>query len=111
VICLQADGSGMYSLQALWTQAREQLDCVTLVCANRKYAILKLELAVQRVQGAGPVAARLTELGSPPLDWVALAKGMGLTHAKRVETAGALADELAAALERRGPTLIEVVLP
>ena len=58
VICLQADGSGLYSVQALWSMARERADVVTLICANGAYNILKLELALQRVAGATPSASR-----------------------------------------------------
>jgi acetolactate synthase-1/2/3 large subunit len=112
VINLQADGSGLYSAQALWTQARERLNVVTLVCANHKYNILKIELALQRVPVAsGAVTRSLTDLGEPKIDWVALAKGFGVPHAVRVATVGALVDELEAALKQEGPTLIEVMLP
>ena len=54
----QADGSGMYSPQALWTQARERLNVTTVICANAAYAILKLELAMQRVGPPGPATRR-----------------------------------------------------
>lgn len=76
VICLQADGAGMYSLQALWTQAREGLDIVNVVFANRAYKILQGEL---RAVGAkpGPASAALFDLARPELDWVKLAGGMG----------------------------------
>ncbi len=110
VLLLQADGSGLYSVQALWTQAREQLDVVTVVCANSKYNILKLELAIQRVPGAGAASRALTDLGQPAVDWVALATGFGV-RAVRARTVGELADELKAALGRAGPSLIEAALP
>ncbi len=114
VINLQADGSGMYSLQALWSQKREECDVITVICANQRYAILKLELALQRVAAAGATSAgaasrSLTDIASPTIDWVALAQGMGVPGV-RCATAGELADALAAALQRSGPSLIEALL-
>jgi acetolactate synthase-1/2/3 large subunit len=111
VINLQADGSGLYSVQALWTQARERLNVVTVVCANSKYNILKIEVALQRCGASGQVARSLTDLGNPRMDWVALAHGFGVAHAVRVATVGALVDEFTAALRRTGPTVIEATLP
>lgn len=109
VVCLQSDGGGMYSLQALWTQARERLDVVTIVFANRAYAILRDELAAV---GAEPGAASrdLFDIGRPTLDWVAMAGGMGVDGA-RVTSLEGFADVMGAALRRRGPFLIEAVLP
>ena len=109
VINLQADGSGMYTLQCLWTQARERLDVVTLVWANRSYAILKGELANVGAKNVGRTALDMLSLDDPALDWVSLARGMGIEGA-RVETAEALANLLRAAIGRRGPFLIEVAL-
>ena len=109
VLCLQADGSGMYSLQALWTQARESLDVTTVVLANRKYRILNIEY--QRV-GAGAPGARarsMMDIGNPDLDWVNLAKGMGVP-ASRVTTTDELNRQLAAYLAEPGPNLIEAVI-
>jgi acetolactate synthase-1/2/3 large subunit len=108
VLNVQADGSAMYSIQALWTQAREGLDVTTVILANRSYAILNLEL--QRT-GAAPSeeAARLFDLSRPTLDFVSLARGMGVP-ATRVEEAGALADAIAASYHEPGPCLIEAVL-
>ena len=111
MVLLQADGSGCYSTAALWTQARESLDIVNIVCHNDRYAILKLEQAVQRCAVGGSAARALTSIGTPQMDWVQLARGFGVQHAVRVETVGALADELAAALARAGPSLIEAMLP
>ncbi|HVV19428.1 MAG TPA: acetolactate synthase large subunit, partial [Pseudonocardiaceae bacterium] len=78
VICLEADGSAMYTLSALWTQAREGLNVTTVVLANSAYAILRLEL--QRVGAAegGRKAADLLDLSRPDLDFVAMAGGMGV---------------------------------
>jgi acetolactate synthase-1/2/3 large subunit len=113
VINFQADGSGLYSAQALWTQAREQLDVVTIICANNKYNILRIELALQRVNctASAGVGRSLTDLGQPSVDWVSLAKGFGVANATRATTVGELADQLAAALARKGPSLIEACLP
>jgi acetolactate synthase-1/2/3 large subunit len=109
VIDLQADGSALYTLQALWTQAREQLDVVTLICANRSYRILQLELARAGIAEPGAKARALTDLSHPALDWTALARGFGVP-ATRAHTAEELASALTAALATRGPTLIEAVL-
>ena len=105
VVCLQADGAGMYSLQALWTQAREKLDVVNIVFANRVYKILYGEL---RSTGAEPGRASdtLFDLGRPDLDWVGLAKSVGV-EAVSVETLEGFADTFRAACGRRGPFLIE----
>jgi acetolactate synthase-1/2/3 large subunit len=105
VVCLQADGAGMYTLQALWTQAREKLDVVNVVFANRVYKILFGEL---RATGLTPGRAAETffGLGRPDLDWVGLAEAMGV-EATRVETIEGFADTFRAACGRRGPFLIE----
>jgi acetolactate synthase-1/2/3 large subunit len=105
VVCLQADGAGMYSLQALWTQAREQLDVVNVVFANRRYAILQGELAAVGAQ-PGPASKELFDLSRPELRWTKLAEGMGV-EAVRVETLEGFADAFASASDRRGPFLIE----
>jgi len=109
VIALQADGSGLYTVQALWTQARESLDVTTVICANRKYRILQVELARAGVAEPGPKAIGLTELTNPSIDWVSLGRGFGVPSA-RVETNRALAEELVAAMADPGPRLIEAVL-
>jgi len=109
VFCMQADGSGMYTLQALWTQAHEKLDVVTVIFANRSYKILEGELEQLGGPGAGPKAGKLFDLTHPELDWVGLAKGMGVNAAK-VHTAGEFNRRLEAAVNTPGPHLIEVVL-
>ncbi len=109
VIALQADGSGMYTLQALWTMARESLDVTVVLCANRSYRVLQFELARAGVAEPGPNAATLTDLTEPALDWVALAKGQGVP-AVRVDTAETLAEELGRALAEPGPALIEALV-
>jgi len=105
VICLQADGAGMYTLQALWTQAREKLDVVNVIFANRVYKILYGEL---RATGAIPGRASdtLLDLGRPDLDWLTLARGMGVEGVS-VETLEGFADTFRVACARRGPFLIE----
>ena len=110
VLALQADGSGAYTLQALWTQARERLDVVTLILANRRYEILRGELARVGANAPGVNASRMLDLEDPSLDWVALAKGFGV-EAQAVSTAEALDDALAAAVQQRGPRLIEIQMP
>jgi len=109
VIALQADGSGMYTLQALWTMAREGLDVVVVVCANRSYRILQIELARAGIAEPGPAARALADLSHPELDWTALARGLGVP-ATRAADADAFAKELARALADPGPTLIEALL-
>ena len=105
VVCLQADGAGMYTLQALWTQAREKLDVINVVFANRIYKILHGELLAVAAQ-PGRVSNELFDLARPTLDWMKLAEGMGV-EATRVETLESFADAFKAANGRRGPFLIE----
>ena len=109
VIDFQGDGGAMYTVQSLWTQAREQLHVVTLVCANRSYRILQVELGRAGVAQPGPQARALTDLSGPSIDWVQLAGGMGVP-AVRVETAEELAPALRRALAEPGPQLIEMLL-
>jgi acetolactate synthase I/II/III large subunit len=109
VICLQADGSGMYTLQGLWTQAREGLNVTTVIYANRAYAILKQELANLGIKEPGRSALDMMDLGRPDLNWVRLAEGMGV-EAERVSTMEAFNDVFRASLDRRGPFLIEVAI-
>lgn len=109
VIGLQADGSGMYTLQALWTQAREQLDVVTVVFANRKYQILLGELKNVGANAPGENASRMLDLDKPELKWVELARGMGV-DAVSVDTAEAFEAAFADAMTRKGPFLIEALI-
>lgn len=109
VVCLEGDGSGMYTLQALWTQAREKLDVLTIIFANRSYAVLNLELTRMGAASNGARARSLLDLTNPALDWTHLAQGMGV-EAARVETVEAFTDVLVMALRRTGPFLIEAVL-
>ncbi len=96
VLALQADGSAMYTLQSLWTQARERLDVTTVIVANRGYRILTVEMQRAGIEEPGPVIAPLTDLGSPALDWVALAKGMGVPAVQATTS-----EDLLAALANR----------
>ena len=108
VIALEADGSGMYTLQALWTAAREQLDIVTVILANARYRILDIEM--QRTGGAmGTRANEMVDISRPRLDWVQLAQGMGVP-ATRATTTAEFATQFRAAINRNGPALIEAVL-
>lgn len=109
VINFQADGSGMYTFQALWTQARESLDVTTLICSNRRYDILRLELARSGCVPPGKNALSLTDLSNPTVDWVKISEGMGVP-AVSVDTAEQLAKELLGALAEPGLHLIEMIL-
>ena len=108
VINLQADGSAMYTVQSLWTQAREKLDVTTVLLSNRKYQILLGELANV---GANPgrTALEMMDLGNPELNWTGMAQAMGV-EAARTDTADGFADLLASSLEREGPFLIELLI-
>ena len=109
VICLQADGSAMYTVQALWTQAREGLDVTTILLNNRSYAILKHELSNLGAGDVGRGALDMMELDRPALDWVGLARGMGV-EAQRAETLEELERHFAAGVRSEGPYLIDLVL-
>jgi len=109
VLSLEGDGSAMYTIQALWTQAREGLDVTTLILANRSYAILDFELSRTGAGTAGEAARSLLEIGRPDLEFTALARGMGVPG-RRVEDAAALAAALREAFAEPGPHLIEAVL-
>lgn len=108
VLTLQADGSAMYTVQALWTQARESLDITTIIYANRCYAILKHEL--NNVQAdSGDIAQHMMELNRPELDWVSIAKGMGV-DAVKATTVAEFNKALKTGLAMSGPYLIEAVI-
>ena len=109
VICLQADGGGMYTVQALWTQARERLDVTTIIFANQKYSILQIEFGRVGAHNPGPKAMSMLDLGNPELNWVSLAEGMGVP-AWRVKTAEEFNKALAESLRTSGPTLIEAMI-
>lgn len=109
VVSLQGDGAAMYTLQALWTQARESLDVTTVIFANRSYAILNIELTRVGAGEPGPRAISMLDLHNPELDWVKLASGMGV-EASRATTVEEFATQFASAMKHRGPRLIEVVV-
>jgi acetolactate synthase I/II/III large subunit len=110
VIALEADGSAMYTLQSWWTMARESLDVTTILLNNRSYAVLNMELARVGATGHGERAKEMLDLKRPDLDFVSLARGMGL-EASRATTA----EEFSASLERclgtPGPSVIEAIIP
>jgi acetolactate synthase-1/2/3 large subunit len=111
VIALEADGSAMYTIQSLWTMAREGLNVTTVLFNNRSYGILNIEL--QRVganAAAGPKAQRQLDLSGPDLDFVQIAAGLGVPS-ERVDTAEALLASLERGIAEPGPRLIEVVVP
>jgi acetolactate synthase-1/2/3 large subunit len=109
VIALEGDGSAMYTVQSLWTMAREGLDITTLIFANGTYNILRGELTNVGVKNPGPRAVDMLSIGRPDLDWVSLARGMGV-EASRAETCDQLVKALGAGLRSGGPYLIEVAL-
>jgi acetolactate synthase-1/2/3 large subunit len=109
VIALQADGSAMYTVQALWSMARENTDVTVVIMNNRSYAILNIELA--RVGASQPTAKTLSmlDLSRPDIDWVGVSEGMGVP-ATRATTAGEFHQQFAAAMESKGPRLIEALV-
>jgi acetolactate synthase-1/2/3 large subunit len=109
VIAIEADGSGMYTLQSLWTMARERLDVVTIILANRRYRILDIELRRTGAGDMGPRASEMADLTRPNLDWVKLSEGLGVP-AVRAATVDEFAGHFRAALRQSGPVLIEAVL-
>jgi acetolactate synthase-1/2/3 large subunit len=106
VVALEADGSGMYTLQSLWTMARENLDVVIVIFANRRYQILEIEMRRTGAPGFGEIADRMIDIGRPDLDWVHLAAGMGVPGS-RATTAAEFDAQFRRAIEERGPRLIE----
>jgi acetolactate synthase-1/2/3 large subunit len=109
VLCLEADGSAMYTLQSLWTQVREALDVTTVILNNGSYAILELELSRVGAGQPGPRARGMLDISRPDLDFVALATGMGVP-ATRATTAEEFTDQLGRALATPGPALVEALL-
>lgn len=109
VVALVGDGSAMYTVQSLWTMARENLDITVLIFANGTYNILRGELTNVGVQNPGPRAVDMLSIDRPNLNWVAMAKGMGV-EASRANNAEELAKAMDAGLHSEGPYLIEVAL-
>jgi acetolactate synthase-1/2/3 large subunit len=110
VLALEAEGSAMYTIQSLWTMAREQLDVTVVIFNNRSYAILNVELQRVGAQGGGEKAQSQLDLGRPDLDLVALGNGLGVPS-KRVESPEALTAALERAIAEPGPHLIEAPVP
>ena len=111
VLCLESDGSALYTISGLWTQARENLDVTTVLYDNSAYDILRVEL--QRVgagSAPGPKALDLLDLSRPTMHFVKIAEGLGVP-ARRVSTAEEFADALRAAFAEPGPHLIDAVVP
>ena len=107
VVCLESDGSGMYMPQTLWTHARESLNILTIVFANRKYQILHLEMQNVGITEIGAKASRLLDIDDPEIDWVSLARSFGI-DAERVDTMDMFSSALDAGYATQGPYLIEV---
>ncbi|QFU74399.1 acetolactate synthase large subunit [Halioglobus maricola] len=112
VVCLEGDGSAMYTIQALWTMAREELDVTVVIFNNRKYSILELEFARTGARGGvpGPKAASMLDIGKPNMDFVAMATGMGV-KATRASTAEEFSAQFAGAMKENGPRLIDAQVP
>ena len=108
-IALQGDGAAMYTVQGLWTQARENLDIVTIIFSNRQYRILQIELMRSGAQNPGPKAMGMMNLDNPAIDWVQLAKSMGVDGGRAATTAE-FTKLLKHGLDTAGPFLIEAVL-
>lgn len=109
VINFQADGSALYTLQALWMQAREGLNVTTLICSNRSYQILNVELNRAGITTPGRHLQRLTALSDPDINWVNISQGLGVP-AVAVKNCENMVIELRKALEEQGPHLIELKL-
>ena len=109
VFCMVGDGSAMYTIQSLWTQAREGLNITTIIFANRSYNILKAEFAAMGFGEPGPQARAMMEIDRPTIDWQAMAKSMGVP-AVSVETAEDFTAAMIRSTGEPGPCLIEVCL-
>jgi acetolactate synthase-1/2/3 large subunit len=110
VLALEADGSALYTLQSLWTMAREQLDVTTVILSNRRYAILRMELARVGATASGERALQMLDIAPPEIDFVAIAEGFGVP-ASRPESAEEFSDALERAFAEPGPHVIEAVIP
>jgi acetolactate synthase-1/2/3 large subunit len=110
VVALEADGSAMYTLQSLWTMAREKLDVTVVIFNNRRYRILDIEMKRTGANGFGGVANDMIDIGRPDLDWVKLSEGCGVA-ASRATTGRLFEEQLRDALKQRGPRLIEALIP
>jgi acetolactate synthase-1/2/3 large subunit len=113
VVCLHGDGGAMYTVQSLWTQARENLDVTTVIFSNRAYAILRVELSrtgAKDLMAEGDTKAlSMFDLSNPNIDWVKMAEAMGV-EAVRVSTLEDFSSAFQSAMKQQGPRLIEVLL-
>jgi acetolactate synthase-1/2/3 large subunit len=109
VVALEADGSAMYTLQSLWTMARERLDVTAVIFANRRYRILDVEMQRTGANGFGPRANDMIDIGRPDLNFVRLSEGMGV-EASRATSGDEFLDQFRSAMRTPGPRLIEAVL-
>jgi acetolactate synthase-1/2/3 large subunit len=110
IVCLQADGSALYTIQALWTQAREGLDVTTVIFNNRSYAILNIELSRVGAKTGGTKAKEMLDLSRPDIDFVSIARGLGVP-ATRATTAEEFTKQFERALATPGPALVEAMIP
>ena len=110
VIALTGDGAGMYTVQALWSMAREQTDVTTVVFVNHTYRILNIELARTGAGNPGPTAKDMLEIGGPDIDWVSLSESMGVP-ATAVTTAEEFDAAFEDAMKQTGPRLIAAIVP
>jgi len=110
VLALQADGSALYTIQSLWTQAREGLDVTTVIYNNRSYSVLNMELGRVGADGGGPKAQAMLDLHRPDIDFVKIAEGLGVP-ATRAETSEEFTEQLERALAEPGPSLIDAIVP
>jgi acetolactate synthase-1/2/3 large subunit len=110
VVCIHGDGGAMYTIQSLWTMARENLDVCVVILANRKYQILQIELARVGAQSMNKKTLDMLDIGNPDLDFVKLAQGMGV-KAGRAQTTDEFNKLYVEAINERGPRLIEAVIP
>jgi acetolactate synthase-1/2/3 large subunit len=109
VIALEADGSAMYTLQSLWTMARENLDVTVVIFNNRRYRILDIEMQRTGANGFGGIANDMIDIGRPDLDWVKISEGCGVA-ATRATTAREFSKQFRDAVNTRGPRLIEALV-
>lgn len=110
IINIQADGSAMYTIQSLWTQARENLDVITVILDNQRYAILEMELSRVGATHGGKVASSMLDISNPSIDFVSIAKSFNV-EAFRAETAEEFRSAFLKCLSVKGPTLIHAILP
>ncbi|MFV0317304.1 MAG: acetolactate synthase large subunit [Microthrixaceae bacterium] len=111
VLNLESDGSAMYTFQSLWTQVREGLDVTTVILNNSSYAVLEMELARVGASADGAKAREMLDLTGPDLDFVSMARGLGVDQATRAMSAEEFNEQLGAALAAEGPALVEAVVP